>query len=284
MARPDLAQDQQLFDAVRSHPRLDEAIRHSASGAVALAARPSALARLYRDYGTHMLMTLALSQHYTPEGLTVGRLLALCEQAGLGSRGRAETLIAQLQDRGGLVAARARGDRRRRPLVPTPELLAFVQDRLRVDVEAAALVCPAAAERLPDFDEPGVMAAYHRALTGAVRSAHTPLGVVGDELGPFSGRNGGLLALCDLLGRLESLSPSESVEVSVTDWSLRFGVSTTHVRNLLRDAAAEGRIDWSPETRRLSFSASQIEAIRDFFAWLYFGLTWILARAGTSRG
>ncbi|MDB5472226.1 MAG: hypothetical protein JWR84_3786 [Caulobacter sp.] len=267
-----------LLAAIRAHPRLDEAIRRSAQGAVELARAPSALTRLYRDYDTHMLMTLALAQHYAG-GLTAGRLLGLCQEAGLGSRGRAETLVAQLQDRGGLVAVRARGDRRRHPLVPTPELLAFVHARLWVDVEAAAMVSTTAAAQAGAFEDQDFVAAYYRALTGAVRAAKTPLGALGGGLGPFSDRNGGLLILCDIVERLAALSPSEEVAVSAADWSRRFGVSLSHVRKLLRDAAAQDRVVWRPEARRLSLTAGHIEAMRGFFAYLYFGLTYVLGQA-----
>lgn len=269
----------QLLAAIRAHPRLDEAIRHSAVGAIELARSPTVLSRLYRDYGTHMLMVLAMGQHFAPEGLTVGRLRDIAVEAELASPGRAEALTAQLLDRGGLVEIPGAGDRRLHPLSPTPELLDFLHARVKVDVEAAALVSRPAAEMIGGFDQPAFLPAYYLAMGQAMRASRRRMGAVGSDIGPFGDRNGGLLMLCDILSDLPIYDEAQSLPISVAGWSSRFGVSRSHVLKMLRDADEAGLIVWRPEARRLSLTARQIEAIRGFFAYIYFGLTFSLAQA-----
>lgn len=267
--------------ALLGHPRLDEALRHSARGALALARDGGRLGRLYQDHGSQMIMTMALTQSFTDEGLTVERFKALCLDAGLASPGRARRLMDQLIDRGALIEADAGGDRRRRRLAPTPELLVFIDDRARVDLEAAAMVSPATAALLPRFDEPGFRPWFNRAMAETMAGMGPDVGGLKPELALFGYRNGGLFLLIDILD--QSLSPAAAVKVSVAGWAARLGVSRAHVLKLLRDADAAGLIAWTPERREVVASPGLIEAVRGFFAFMYAALGQVLAVAARSR-
>ncbi|MDQ0462925.1 AraC-like DNA-binding protein [Caulobacter ginsengisoli] len=264
------------ISVIRGHPRLDEAIRHAARGALDLAREPGGLGRLYRDNGSHMIMVIALAEHFTKPGLTAMRFKALCHEAGLGSPGRAGALAAQLLDRGGLVEVRSSRDRREHRLRPTPELLAFIQARIRVDVEAAALVQPGVAEALARFDEPAFHPTYYAAVARTMRQHGRRLGVLEPELALFFDRTAGTLVLLDLLVSVPEWPPGVVAPVSVSDWSGRLGVSRSHLLKLLRDADGAGLIAWRSAEHEAVLSGRLIEAVRDFFAFFLFGIAFVL--------
>jgi hypothetical protein len=267
------------ISVIRAHPRLDEAIRHAARGALDLAREPGGLGRLYRDNGSHMIMLTALAEHFTPAGLTAMRFKSLCHEAGLGSPGRAGALAAALLDRGGLVEVRSSRDRREHRLKPTPELLTFIQSRIRVDVEAAALVLPGVAEALDRFDAPDFHPVYYRAVARIMRQHGRRLGVVDPRLALFFDRTAGTLVLLDLLVSVPEWSPGVIAQVSVADWSGRLGVSRSHLLKLLRDADSAGLIAWRPAEHEAVLSGDLIEAVRDFFAFFLFGMAFVLFEA-----
>jgi DNA-binding MarR family transcriptional regulator len=151
-------------------------------------------------------------------------------------------MLALMRFGGYLQQAAGTTDRRAKVLVPTDRMIAAVQERLRYQFGALALLLPVGGDalaRLPDIDFIAALSRRlgERFLAGARLLPHAP------ELHPFMGRNAGLMMVLSLFlaGKPDdTFPPTRPVRISISALARRFAVSRPHVINLLRDAEQDG--------------------------------------------
>ncbi|MGU3493875.1 hypothetical protein ACLBXM_07530 [Xanthobacteraceae bacterium A53D] len=234
------------------------------------------LNRLLNDRERTIFALMALYLNATPDetgaGLTAGRIIALCEETRLCSRGRAKAMLVLMRWGGYVTAAPAcaGNDRRQRPLVPTPAFIEAQIGRWRVIYEAAARVDPIGRQALERLDD----ATFHRTVLTHLISRfregerlldHAP------SLSLFAARDGGILALLALTlaaSEEDSFPPRQPVTVSVASLGRRFHVSRAHVLKLLRDAEAAGLLDRVADGR-VQLRPELREGLENFFAAVF---------------
>ena len=270
----------QAIAALRANPRFAEAMRASAAGIVAMHDGKGShlLNWLMDDRGRLLFGYCALYLHFGRDpadpssGLTPTRMQELCAAQDICSRGRAGAMLSLMRFAGYLAADASVADRRQRPLLATPKLIALIVQRLRLHFTAMAPLLADGDALSRALDDPAcfrrmVIAMAGRFLAGFRFLTHAP------GLGLFAERNAGMLILASLLIAGESgdgMPPRGAVPISISALARRFSVSRPHVLKLIRDAEAEGylgRIGAGGD--RVVLQPRLAEAAQNFFAIMF---------------
>lgn len=238
--------------AILAHPRFAEARALTIDGYLALYSHRPALNKLLLDGNRHVVVMFAIclaaqQKADDPETwLTIGRLQDVVVAHQAGSPGLVEAVMGRLLDSGLFEAVPAPGDRRKKLLQPTETLLAHDRDMLAAQIAPCGLL----------GDTPGIALAV--AQDPAFQKAHRIVAVAGfgearmmmmshPEVMTFFNRDSGYLVLISLL-KAALASPEKLVATeSYQETADRFGISRTHVSNLVADGEALGLM--KPETR-----------------------------------
>jgi len=266
-----------LMDAIRDHPEFPAALRRSVAELVAAHARNRLLNRLISDRGRALFGIYALYLHFhadeTGAGLTPSRMADLCAETGVCSRGRVKALLVLLRWAGHLAPQAGRGDRRRRPLVPTAQMMTAYRSRWGRQLMIIATLDPAAGAVAARLDDPEVFARLAVELGGVLRAGFRLLDQA-PALLPVAERDNGLL-LCLLLALSGDPAgpapPGDPITVSIADLAARARVSRSHARNVLAIAERQGLIArdaerGGPERVRIVCRPLFAEALQSFFA------------------
>jgi DNA-binding MarR family transcriptional regulator len=203
------------------------------------------MVRLLIESGRFLVFQLSTLLHAAQEParretwFTLGRLKQVIAQYGLGSPRQIDHLVARLCAVGFLESRPSEQDRRLRILRPTDSLLAH--DRAWLVAHYAPL-----AYLFPDHDYGHVMRGdpdfqiVHR----RVGMAFLPMGMKvlqsAPELMLFFNRAGGVLVLAALLKAAMEEPAGAPAALSYGEIGDRFGVSRTHVRQMLEGAQSAG--------------------------------------------
>ena len=231
---------------LRAHPGFMDARRLQIDGYLALYSGDPALNKLLVEGARHVIFTfvvcLAAAQRDDDPAtwLTLGKLQDLVVAHQLGSPGLVESLVSRMLDRGLLTATPAPGDRRKRILAPTAALLAHDADLIAVQAAPCMLVAPSSPLGLAIARDRAFHQAHRVASVAAFGDAMVLLGAHPEMMGLFVARDSGLLVLYALLASALSSSSGTRSTVAYQNVADRFGVSRTHVRELVADAAAAG--------------------------------------------
>nr|WP_315771098.1 MULTISPECIES: hypothetical protein [unclassified Bradyrhizobium] len=231
---------------LRREPGFAAAMRASTEAAVRLYRGDRILNALLSDRARALFPHVALYLHFAEQrdgelGLTVGAMKEMCVRLGLCSRGRCEAMLA-LMRAAGLVASASNLDRRRRPLVPTDQLIALHRERWGVQFDAMSAVLPAAVAYRAALNDPAFVKTFvlelgRRFIAGVRVLDGAP------ELEPFAERTAGMVILFSLAqggGPDQPFPPDGPVPLSINGLATRFSVSRKHVLTLLRDAEEKG--------------------------------------------
>lgn len=231
-------------DTLLAHPRFPAARRAQIDGYLALYSGDPVLNKLLAEGARHVIFTFvvclaAAQREDDPDTwLTLGKLQDVVVTHQVGSPGFVEALVTRMVDRGLLTSTPAPGDKRKRILAPTETLMAHDRDLVAAQAAPCAIIEPSPALDLALARDP----AFHRASRAASMSAFgDAMALLADHpemVALFMARDSGLLILYALL---ESALNSPSGTIATTTYQQiadRFGVSRTHVRELV--AAAEG--------------------------------------------
>lgn len=234
------------IDAILAHPRFAEARRVQIDGYLALYSGDPALNKLLVEGARHVIFTfvvcLAASQRDDDPAtwLTLGKLQDVVAAYQVGSPGLVEALVTRMLDRGLLTSTPAPTDRRKRILAPTEALLMHDRDLLAVQAAPCAIIANAPGLTLVMARDPSFQQAQRIASLAAFADAMVLLGANPQMMALFVARDSGLLALYMLLSSALA-SPSGNVStVTYQQIADRFGISRTHVRDLVTDAEAAG--------------------------------------------
>jgi hypothetical protein len=267
---------------VQSHPRFQEAVRAAAGHLIEMYNGNGLPNRLVNDRGRVIASLIALYLHFAPlsagegapAGLTVSRFQALCTELELCSPGRARALLALMRYAGYLVPALGRAaDRRERRLVPTDRLIELHRQRWTRNFEAIALVMPEKGRKaLEAHGRPEFTAAFARHLGAMYLAGFRPLHHAPD-LQRLVESNAGLLVIASLFlaatDDRRRMSDGTLVPVSMSALSARFGVTRTHARKLMVDAAEAGLVRRTSGSETVVVLPRLIEAVGNIFAAMF---------------
>ena len=233
-------------DAILAHPRFPEARRVQIDGYLALYSGDPTLNKLLVEGARHVIFTfvvcLAAGQRDGDPAtwLTLGRLQDVVTAHQVGSPGLVEALVTRMLDRGLLTSTPAPGDRRKRILAPTEALLMHDRDLLAVQAAPCAIIANAPGLILAMARDPAFQQAQRVASLAAFADAMVLLGANPQMMALFVARDSGLLALYMLLSSALASPSGTFATVSYQHIADRFGISRTHVRDLVADAEAAG--------------------------------------------
>ena len=223
--------------------------------------------RLYfKDMGSFCIGFYTVVLHLNGGSVTAADLSAICESAGICSRGRVETLVSKMKSRRDLMAERVPGGGRARRLVPSERLVTLFRDYMAghvagwVELETPAVFV---ASRLcePGCGEPLLRMIGALALMDLGRPRR-----YSDVINFFAYRSAGMNILFDIsAGMPEAPLAGTAFNVSISDISRKFGVSRAHVLDLLHDGAEAGHLNWQSEERTVTFGEDLAEAQKGFF-------------------
>jgi hypothetical protein len=239
---------------MRTHPELPAATRRMLRALIEAYGSNSVWNRVFSDRGRFMGSLAALYLHLCPDGgtgqqgLTLGRLQALCMDIGLCSRGRARALLILLQVTGYIAAdPGSAADRRQRRFVPTQRLTEFQHRRWSQQFAAMDALVPHARAAQAACGRPDFAAAFlaemARCYRGGFRLLH-----YAPELAQLTERNAGLLLASSLILAAPDELPEDgaAVPVSISALAARFGIARAHARGLLEHLAEAGLIRRAP--------------------------------------
>lgn len=240
-------------EAILASPRFAEARRAQIDGYLALYSMDPALNKLLVEGARHVIFTFVVClaaghRDDDPDSwLTLGRLQDVVAAHQVGSPGLVEALVTRMVDRGLLAATPAPGDRRKRILSPTEALLMHDRDLLAAQAAPCAVIANSPALTLAMARDPGFQRAVRLASVAAFADAMVLLGAHPQMMGLFVARDCGLLALYMMLASAMA-SPSGTLSsVPYQQIAERFGVSRTHVRDIVTEAEAAGLMRAGPD-------------------------------------
>ena len=273
------AEDMARIALIRAHPRFAEAMAKTAKGLVDAYDGNRLLNRILNDRERSVFALMALYLHANPDsagrGLTAGRIIELCRETGLCSRGRAKAMLVLMRWGGYLEPCTEPGgpaDRRQRPLVPTLQFLEMQASRWRRHFEAISLMDACGTAALTRLDNPAFRAELIRTMMARFRAGMRLLDYA-PALNLFASRDGGMLIVFQLLlsAQPDDVFPPQGViSIPVAELGRRFHVSRAHVLKVLRDAESAGlieRLPGPPSGIRLSFTLR--ESLCAFFAAVF---------------
>jgi hypothetical protein len=225
---------------VRAHPLFAKAARTLASNSLAAGDSGKALAGIMKDAGRYVAAMWAIYLHVSG-GLTLPRLKEICVSSGFLSPGRARAMLLYMRYLGYVVPTsdRVRGEPQR--YIPTAEFRESWRDHLRLAMQAACIIEPAAQavldhingeevfERIAQFQAEGLLS-----LSRARDRETTHIRV-------FMHRHAGIQIMSTLLTAPgEAFPPEGPISFSIAAAAQRFRVSRIHIRRMLNDAVREG--------------------------------------------
>jgi DNA-binding MarR family transcriptional regulator len=183
---------------------------------------------------------------------------------GLASDRRIDALVARLVQRGYVESRLSEEDGRVRLLTPTGKMMSLDREWLYYHHLPLQVLFPESyAEpiaRDPAFQRAQRLVALDFSGKGAELMANNP------AVMRFMGRDSGILVLIKLIQMQTSAGDSEK-GLSYSDIGVRFGVSRTHVRGLLEEAARHGDVNLSGRGGRLvALQPSILQAFDRFLA------------------
>jgi hypothetical protein len=257
-------------EAILTHPRFSAARTAFVDAVLALhegdAFRSRLLVEAMRQVTFNLIVSLHLRHDPSDRATwpTPRRLKDEIKPFGLASDRRIDALVSRLVQLGYVESRPSDEDGRVRLLIPTDKMMSLDREWLYYHhVPLHTLYPDDYAEpiaRDPRFQRSQRLVALAFSAEGAAIMARHP------AVMRFMGRDSGILVLIKLIQMQMSADDSES-GLSYTDIGARFGISRTHVRALLEDAAQHGDVSLSGRGGRLvELQPSILQAFDRFLA------------------
>jgi hypothetical protein len=262
------------IQAMRDDPRLEAAMRHSVTRALAYYRANPVMHRNVKDVGRFVLGVVALYLDATG-GLTHRRLRTLSGHTGLISSGAASAVLLRLRLIGYVTPEGPQVNGQVKLYRPTAIMAAAFRERMRIELEAAAAFNPRVAAVLERLEQPEVfptlMAVMGDDTINAARNPHPH--TVG--LDRISTRTAGMMLMYRILSDADTgaaFPPTGELAISVSSLAREFEVSRSHVLTVLRDAEQAGLLTRLDGEGRWRLEPSLGQAFRTFYAVLYMGM------------
>jgi MarR family len=232
--------------ALRTHPLLPNAACIAAEAVVAIARKPPVI---ISDLGRLVISNLALYLHYSRDpadpgsGLSATRMMALCAEQKVCSKGRVLAAMALMRNTGDLVPAKCQVDQRLRRLVPTEKLINACRQYWDAIFRGVEVVIPRRSDAIAALQCEHIFAAFLQVF-GGYFCAGIRMFSPGAGLTPFAQCNAAFAILLSLLVDSEQGGKAGSpaaVRISNAELARRFGVSRPQVVRVL-DKAVEASL------------------------------------------
>ncbi|HEU5017525.1 MAG TPA: hypothetical protein VFT69_06085 [Pseudolabrys sp.] len=243
-------------DEIARHPRFAEGRKLYLDRFLALYGDDPLLARLLIESGRFLVYhtAIVLGAGQEPERreswLTIGRLKREVAMYGLASARHVDELVARLCDNGFLRSRSSAQDRRIHILAPTEKMLAHDRAWLAVHYAPLAVLYPHNEYGSVMRCDPEFQVRHRRAALAFLPLSSRHLASV-PEMMLFFNRAAGQLILAALLQAAMSIPDDLRTAMPYEDIGDRFGVSRTHVRQLLVAAADAGLMRLERGGRRI---------------------------------
>jgi DNA-binding MarR family transcriptional regulator len=256
-------------EEILAHPRFPEARAAFVDAVLALHEgdqfRSRLLSEAMRQVTFNMIVSMHLRHDMTDRSTwpTLRRLKDEISRFGLASPRRIDALVARLARFGYVESHPSEQDGRIRILTPTAKMMALDREWLFYHHVPLHVIFPK-----PGYPEPIARdAAFQRvqrlvAIEFSAKGADIMAG--NPAVMRFMNRDSGVLILIKLI---QVQAAGDGKGVTYQDIGLRFGVSRTHVRLLMEDAAQHGDVSLSGRARRLvELQPSLLQAFDRFLA------------------
>jgi hypothetical protein len=257
--------------ALQAHPLLPKAVCAAAEGLVSIARRPPVI---ICDLGRLTIGNLALYLHYSRDpadlgsGLSAGRMMALCTEQKICSKGRALAAMALMRNAGDLVPATCQIDQRLRVLVPTENLINTCRQYWEAIFRGMAVVIPGRSDAIAALRCDPVFAAFLQVF-GGYFCAGVRIFKLGAALTPFAQRNAAFAILLSLLVASDqggTAGSRASVRISIAELARRFGVSRPQVVRVLDKAIEASLVERSgPDGLEITILPRLRSVTQDFY-------------------
>jgi hypothetical protein len=261
--------------ALRTHPLLPNAVYAAAEAFVMVARKPPVI---ITNLGRLVICNLALYLHYSRDpadpgsGLSAGRMMALCAEKKVCSKGRALAAIALMRNAGDLVPATCQVHQRLRPLVPTETLINSCRQYWEAIFRGMTLVVPRRSNAIAALQREDVLAAFLQVF-GGYFCAGMRMFKPGTGLTPFAQRNAALAILFSLLVASERDGSADSlvtVRISIAELARRFLVSRPQVVRVLEMAVEASLVERSgPDGLQITVLPRLRSATQDFYIFAF---------------
>ena len=234
-------------EEILAHPRFPVARDEFVRAMLALYEHKPFLNRLLLEASRTVLMSviMCLYARYDEADRASWPTLRLVADAmavhGLASSSRVQDLVAQLVKTGYLEQRAAPQDRRIRILTPTEKMIAQDQDFLVSHHLPLQILFPDPGyglimSRDPAFQLKQRLVSRDLFALGAKILASNPIMML------FQGRDAGVMIVIKMIEMAKAQGSAAPLKISYSDLGARFGVSRTHVRNLLVAAEEMGLV------------------------------------------
>jgi hypothetical protein len=224
---------------------------------------PPAIRHVVKDRASYVLvLTILRIWHQRPRAATAASFKKVLVLSGWGSKGRANDLIAYMQDRKLLLPS---GKGRRTLLAPSAELLDYHRSGIVSGTLALRLLGSGSAAEVDVTDafvREYIMAAAELAEGISAASGRSEP----RTLSLFFDRDAGLPLLYALLEAIAGDRPAGEGAVSVSNLAARLGVSRPHVLKMLVDATDQGILLWNTKRRTVHLTPELLTDLESFFA------------------
>ncbi|WP_228259558.1 hypothetical protein [Siculibacillus lacustris] len=204
-----------------------------------------ALNQMLFDEGRAFIFLTIITMHagYLPDDRNTWPTIQLLQQEmtkhGIASGGRVRDLVRRLSDIGYLDVETAPGDRRVKLLKPSQKMLSQDQRILRVYYRPLHELFP-----VPGYPEPMRGDPQFQAMARQIGFAfidHARRFIMANPtIAFFLPRQAGIMVLTKLMQLWLETEADAAQEISFIDLGESFGISRTHVRELLRGAGSQG--------------------------------------------
>lgn len=257
-------------EAILAHPRFATARAAFADAVMALHEGDAFRSRLLVEATRQVVFNLIVSLHLRHDARdrstwpTPRRLKDEIKPFGLASDRRIDALVSRLVQLGYVESRATEEDGRVRLLIPTDKMMSLDREWLYYHHLPLQVLFPddyaEPVARDPRFQRAQRLVALEFSADGADIMARNP------AMMRFMGRDSGILVLIKLIQMQMSAGDSEK-GLSYSDIGSRFGISRTHVRDLLEEAAQHGDVRLSGRGGRLvELQPSIVQAFDRFLA------------------
>ncbi len=265
----------QRAEEIRQCAAFQPALRRYATSMLRMYRGTPVLNKLVNEQGRFLISSLALQLHLHRDpavpgaGLTLTRLRELCAAHGVASTGRVTAFLALMRFAGFLAPAPGPVDRRAKVLVPTARMMGHVRLFTVVQFQAIDALSPGADHGRRLERDPLFVERFHRAAGGYfLRGCRLPDAF--PELEVFTAADAGYMVMLALFLQLptqDGRAVPGVVDLPYGPAARRFGVSRSHMVNLMRQGEAAGFLSAERSGGRgLRIAAPLIELVERWFA------------------
>ncbi|WP_148287937.1 hypothetical protein [Rhodopseudomonas sp. B29] len=193
-------------------------------------------------YGIIMALWGGFREHDVSSYPTIGRLKQAVGWFGVASPRQIDLVVARFAQVGHLQISPASHDLRMRLVQPRSALIEHDRCFIRVHYSALGELFGRDTYALPLAGDLAFLKAMRGAWIATLESMAKQIFIANRPILRFYAASAGMLMLMKLV-RLQGRSPGRWLAVDYTAFGRPFGVSRTHVRTLLKAAAADGDIE-----------------------------------------